>query len=431
VVTTARTTLDRVNPDGTEELRGELELRNLSTEPVSLPAVSLMFAARGGYADAFEPPNDLGAIFGNGFTLPPGGSSRRTFRYTLALPASHVLLRFEPKGPAVRSKAIAMPVPRSGFSAPASLDAEDVYLGVMEPLEILTLSDGERWLMLTAQIVSVDALPVTVSHVRIALRDDRGTVLERDETTRLAARGPSQRLRYVIDGFAVPPTFRAGTLEVSADIAVAGQPRTLRRTAHVSEARPVLLTSPVRGLCRWLSGPGTSPAQHVHARTISDRYAYDLNVLDDEREPVHGDRTKNESFVGWRWPIHAAAAGTVLLAHDTEPDNFGNVLNPANKGLHNNKIVIAHADGTYTFYVHIRQGSARVKVGQAVLGGDTIAELGNAGVSNGPHLHFSAYRIDDTGRLQAVATRFSDVTSLRGQRVREMPRGGLDTHCGS
>ena len=46
------------------------------------------------------------------------------------------------------------------------------------------------------------------------------------------------------------------------------------------------------------------------------------------------------------------------------------------------------APNVFAWYAHLRQGSLRVKVGDAVKAGAPIAKLGNTGPSEGPHLHF-------------------------------------------
>ena len=58
-----------------------------------------------------------------------------------------------------------------------------------------------------------------------------------------------------------------------------------------------------------------------------------------------------------------------------------------------NKVVIMHDDGLQTFYGHIYPNSAKVKVGDNVIKGQEIAQVGNVGYSSGPHLHFEVIEI--------------------------------------
>ncbi|MBQ3922327.1 MAG: M23 family metallopeptidase, partial [Spirochaetales bacterium] len=45
----------------------------------------------------------------------------------------------------------------------------------------------------------------------------------------------------------------------------------------------------------------------------------------------------------------------------------------------------------YTKYLHLKQFSSKLKVGQHVKAGDLIGQCGNSGYSTGSHLHFGIY----------------------------------------
>jgi murein DD-endopeptidase MepM/ murein hydrolase activator NlpD len=60
-------------------------------------------------------------------------------------------------------------------------------------------------------------------------------------------------------------------------------------------------------------------------------------------------------------------------------------------GIH---IVIRHADGRQSWYLHLSR--ILVGVGKRVKAGDVIARSGNTGRSTGPHLHFSI--MDKSGK---------------------------------
>lgn len=72
-------------------------------------------------------------------------------------------------------------------------------------------------------------------------------------------------------------------------------------------------------------------------------------------------------------PVHAAADGLVGYAGD-EVSGYGNLL------------LVLHRDGLVTVYAHNRQNL--VSAGERVKRGQLIAELGNTGISRGPHVHF-------------------------------------------
>ncbi|MET0628470.1 MAG: M23 family metallopeptidase [Acidimicrobiia bacterium] len=71
-------------------------------------------------------------------------------------------------------------------------------------------------------------------------------------------------------------------------------------------------------------------------------------------------------------PIHAAAAGVVVLAGDC--------------GGYGNCVVIDHGDSLATVYAH--QSGLSARVGEHVDAGEVIGYVGSTGMSTGPHLHF-------------------------------------------
>lgn len=93
-------------------------------------------------------------------------------------------------------------------------------------------------------------------------------------------------------------------------------------------------------------------------------------------------RTFGEQVIGV--PIFAALDGEVVLTHDGEPD-----MNTSCVGIPN-YVVINHADGRSTSYLHLKTGSVQVSVGQQVKAGEQIGLVGSSGCSTYPHLHFQA-----------------------------------------
>lgn len=53
-----------------------------------------------------------------------------------------------------------------------------------------------------------------------------------------------------------------------------------------------------------------------------------------------------------------------------------------------NHVVIAHANGEYSYYMHLAQGSVAVKPGDRVKRGQPIAAVGGTGEWPEVHLHF-------------------------------------------
>lgn len=83
-------------------------------------------------------------------------------------------------------------------------------------------------------------------------------------------------------------------------------------------------------------------------------------------------------------PILAARAGRVM---DME-DDFHGAAQKERYLTRSNQIRILHDDGTMAVYAHLQANSLRVRQGATVARGQWIANSGNTGYSNGPHLHF-------------------------------------------
>ena len=83
-------------------------------------------------------------------------------------------------------------------------------------------------------------------------------------------------------------------------------------------------------------------------------------------------------------PVFAALDGTVLYAHDGEPDSdTGANGNP-------NYVILDHGGGQESWYFHLKQGSVAVSVGEFVRAGTQIGLTGSSGASTAPHLHFES-----------------------------------------
>lgn len=88
-------------------------------------------------------------------------------------------------------------------------------------------------------------------------------------------------------------------------------------------------------------------------------------------------------------PIVAAQGGVVIEVVDTFTEGGKNPSLIAK----DNKVVIMHDDGLLTFYGHIFTNSAKVKIGDRVEKGQSIAQVGNVGYSDGSHLHFEVMEV--------------------------------------
>lgn len=97
-------------------------------------------------------------------------------------------------------------------------------------------------------------------------------------------------------------------------------------------------------------------------------------------------------------PIIAARGGVVMKI---ENGQSGRGSEPSG-----NFVRILHDDGTMGVYLHLKQGSVKVKEGDRVGVGSALALSGNTGNSSGPHLHFVVQR--NTGlALESIPYEFN------------------------
>lgn len=180
------------------------------------------------------------------------------------------------------------------------------------------------------------------------------------------------------------------------------------------------LAYPFRG--RWLTK--NSPANRVpsHGTTLfAAAHAIDFIPVDDagHSAPVSWSSVIRPepatAFAGFGRTLLAPARGTVVAAHDTEPDHaayrglpsIGYALSQGRRAaagwisLAGNHLMI-ESEGVIIALCHLQQGSLQVKIGQQLRLGDPVARCGNSGNSTEPHLHLQVIDRLDIDRAVAV-----------------------------
>ncbi len=148
----------------------------------------------------------------------------------------------------------------------------------------------------------------------------------------------------------------------------AGKPLRYKPKLRYALGDPRLLPTQNRYPLPWRGGPFrlTQGANGKYSHyTPKGRYAMDIAMPEGT-------------------PIVAARGGMVVK---TENNQSGRGNNPAG-----NFVRILHDDGTMGVYLHLMQGSVKVREGQRVGTGTLLARSGNTGNSTGPHLHFVVQR---------------------------------------
>jgi len=119
-------------------------------------------------------------------------------------------------------------------------------------------------------------------------------------------------------------------------------------------------------------------------------------------------------------PILAARAGRVM---DME-DDFHGAAQQERYLARSNHVRILHDDGTMAVYAHLQPNSLQVRQGAKVSRGQWIANSGNTGFSNGPHLHF-VIQLNAGMSLESIPFRFVTPTGTTMTPAKRMMISGV------
>jgi murein DD-endopeptidase MepM/ murein hydrolase activator NlpD len=181
--------------------------------------------------------------------------------------------------------------------------------------------------------------------------------------------------------------------------------------------------SPVAGAAAWRVGqaPGGTTSHNADLH-----HGWDFSLASNGNEFGFG--------------VYAVAAGTVKWVVEYVPDGDASQMTKdfshGPNGSLGNIVTIEHKAAGVTFYssyLHLRQNSVTVSVGDKVNAGDLIAEIGNTGVRDGTHLHlnlgltygpytnsagasFNAYMIAEGPRDPNLLSRFDFIDSQRASK---------------
>jgi murein DD-endopeptidase MepM/ murein hydrolase activator NlpD len=179
--------------------------------------------------------------------------------------------------------------------------------------------------------------------------------------------------------------------------------------ARVSVRAPADLTlgSPVGDGDWWIGLGPSNTSEHRRAVVrvgedtvphLAQRFAIDWVKVDARGEYARDHRgRRNTDWYGYGEPVLSVADARVAEAADGIPENtpgegsravemrvatvLGNYvlldLGPVSDAVHR-----------YALYGHLKPGTLRVRVGDAVSRGQVLGAIGNSGNSDGPHLHF-------------------------------------------
>jgi len=189
------------------------------------------------------------------------------------------------------------------------------------------------------------------------------------------------------------------------------------------------------------------PTLHTpHRWAVPEEFALDIVRLEGGGSTHHGDGTHLSDYAAWDADVHAAADGVVVAAVDRFADSAdflrrkgesdesflqrvlrqqSELIAKGEDAVIGNHLVIAHPDGEFSVYAHLRSGSLAVKLGDSVRRGQIVARLGSSGNSTEPHLHFQISDGPSPLRAAGIPIRFDGIRILGADWERQIQSGDL------
>lgn len=387
---------------------------------------NLFLGHPGGWLIPLDPDTADGTFFRGALDIAADEVTRIAGQeYAANTPASHALLSLYAKDGHAE---VVTPIVRLGYTRPAPWKPSWPYgIGVVGPLEVVTFSDGTSSVMLVGQHQVLAGGTPTDVKTSVSIGNDRGSS-EPIAWQGLDAEGDRNALWPFVRRIDVDERFDKGLLRIESSVTLDGRPAKFTASWPVTRVKPARVRGPVLGSWQLSNGPGQTDL-HDHYASPQYRYAYDLVVAKQGRTHT-GDPHKNESYYAWNRSVRAVADGVIVAHCDAERDNPG--YRGAATNCYTNHIVIRHDDGLHTAYLHLRRRSIPKGLirDTPVKAGQIIGRVGNSGESSEPHLHFMAFRIDETGRWHAVPVSFTNAShDAKGERpVEGVPLGGGTVH---
>lgn len=212
-----------------------------------------------------------------------------------------------------------------------------------------------------------------------------------------------------------------GLLITSQVLSFSGKRDAVRVTARSADgtivarlSMPVVVAQPQARYRFPLTGAfyvQAGPSLNTHHRwAVPEEFALDIAQVGAGGRTYRTDGRRFVDYLVYGLPVLAAADGEVVKIVDSWGEDeslirkageaqdayYERIVTAQNtrlvaegaEVLAGNAVVVRHAWGEYSVYGHLKPGSVKVRVGQAVKAGDVLAAVGSSGSSTEPHLHF-------------------------------------------
>lgn len=185
---------------------------------------------------------------------------------------------------------------------------------------------------------------------------------------------------------------------------------------------------PLKGT--WIALGAPSLISHHRWGSIQE-FAFDFVKLGVNGSTHSGDGSKLSDYYAYGEPVYAVADGTVVSTYAEADESDKHLKQPNETGeeflerssasqqkllshgfsfVLGNHVIIEHHNGEYSYYMHLKKGSIKVKTGADVKRGQLIAALGNSGNSTEPHLHFHITDGPDIAYSRSLPVTFKNIS---------------------
>lgn len=149
---------------------------------------------------------------------------------------------------------------------------------------------------------------------------------------------------------------------------------------------------------------------------LTQRYAYDFVVLDDEGRncPPDADPADPASYYCYGLPVLAPADGVVAEVGTSCPNAqimLDETVHFGGGDIRGNYVLIDHGNDEFSCLCHLRPGGVLVEAGWHVQRGQRVGFCGSSGCSSHLHLHFHIQKGQSFYTSPGVPVRFAGVAA--------------------